>query len=35
MHLSVQKLWGLGWRPELNSEGAVRKAVRELLDDGA
>ncbi len=31
MHLSVTKLKGLGWKPKLNSEAAVRKAVKELL----
>ncbi len=31
MHLSVTKLQGLGWKPKLNSEAAVRKAAKELL----
>jgi UDP-glucose 4-epimerase len=31
MHLSIEKLQKLGWTPKLNSEGAVRKAARELL----
>lgn len=32
MLLSVEKLKSLGWRPRFNSEEAVRKAVRDLLD---
>jgi UDP-glucose 4-epimerase len=31
MHLSVEKLLKLGWRPNLNSEEAIRKATKELL----
>ena len=31
MLLSIEKLKALGWRPRLNSEQAVRKAVREML----
>jgi len=31
MHLSVEKLQRLGWKPKLNSEEAVRVATRELL----
>jgi UDP-glucose 4-epimerase len=31
MHLSVQKLMKLGWRPRLNSEEAIRVAAKELL----
>lgn len=31
MHLSVQKLQSLGWRPRLNSEGAIRLATKEAL----
>lgn len=31
MLLSVDKLLGLGWRPRLNSEEAVRRSCRELL----
>ncbi len=31
MHLSVTKLQGLGWKPKLKSEEAVRKAAKELL----
>jgi UDP-glucose 4-epimerase len=31
MLLSVEKIKKLGWRPKLNSEQAVRKAVREML----
>jgi len=32
MQLSVEKLMGLGWKPALNSEGAVRLGCRELLE---
>ena len=35
MHLSVEKLQNLGWRPKLNSEGAVRHAAREGLSNKA
>jgi len=35
MHLSVEKLHNLGWRPKLNSEGAVRHAAREGLSNKA
>jgi UDP-glucose 4-epimerase len=31
MLLSIEKLQNLGWKPKLNSEGAVRKAAKELL----
>jgi len=31
MHLSVQKLLDLGWKPTLASEGAVRLSCEELL----
>jgi UDP-glucose 4-epimerase len=31
MHLSVEKLQTLGWRPNLNSEEAIRLATKELL----
>ena len=31
MHLSVEKLQNLGWRPGLNSEGAIRLATKETL----
>lgn len=31
MQLSIEKLRKLGWNPKLNSEGAVRKAAKELL----
>jgi UDP-glucose 4-epimerase len=31
MHLSVEKLMGLGWKPRLNSEGAVRLGCSEYL----
>jgi len=33
MHLSVDKLMKLGWKPKYDSEGAVRLAVRELLKE--
>ena len=33
MLLSIEKLKSMGWRPRYNSEQAVRKAVRELLED--
>ncbi len=33
MHLSVDKLMKLGWKPKYNSEGAVRLAVKELLKE--
>lgn len=32
MRLSIEKLQKLGWSPKLNSEGAVRRAAKELLD---
>ena len=31
MQLSVEKLMGLGWKPTLNSEEAIRQSCRELL----
>jgi len=31
MHLSIEKLQRLGWKPALNSEAAVRKAAKALL----
>ncbi len=31
MHLSIEKLRKLGWTPKLGSEGAMRRAARELL----
>ena len=31
MHLSVDKLMSLGWRPRLNSEKAIRRAMLELV----
>ncbi len=34
MLLSIEKLKSLGWKPRYNSEEAVRKAVRDLLDEG-
>jgi len=33
MLLSIEKLKSMGWRPRYNSEQAVRKAVRDLLED--
>ncbi len=33
MLLSVEKLKSLGWRPRFGSEEAVRRAVRDLLDE--
>ena len=33
MHLSVDKLMKLGWKPKYDSEGAVRLAVKELLKE--
>lgn len=33
MLLSIEKLKKLGWRPNYSSEAAVRKAVRDLLDE--
>ncbi len=33
MLLSIEKLKSLGWKPRYNSEQAVRKAVRDLLDE--
>jgi UDP-glucose 4-epimerase len=35
MHLSVEKLRGLGWQPKLNSEQAIRRATREFLRNAA
>ncbi|WP_276257864.1 NAD-dependent epimerase/dehydratase family protein [Haloglomus litoreum] len=34
MRLSVEKLAGLGWEPPGSSDDAVRRATRELLDEG-
>jgi len=34
MLLSIEKLKSLGWRPRYSSEEAVRRAVRDLLDEG-
>jgi UDP-glucose 4-epimerase len=31
MQLSVEKLMGLGWKPTLNSEEAIRLSCREIL----
>ena len=31
MQLSIEKLQGLGWQPEFNSEEAVRLATKEML----
>lgn len=33
MHLSISKLKSLGWKPRLNSEEAVRKAVNDLKEE--
>jgi len=33
MQLDVSRIEGLGWRPRLGSEGAVRRATRELLGE--
>ncbi|MFN3384864.1 MAG: UDP-glucose 4-epimerase, partial [Archaeoglobaceae archaeon] len=33
MLLSIEKLKKLGWKPKYNSEMAVRKATRDLLDE--
>lgn len=33
MRLSIEKLTALGWEPELESEGAVRRATLELSDE--
>jgi len=33
MRLSIEKLSALGWRPDLSSDDAVRRATRELLAD--
>jgi len=33
MLLSIEKLKSMGWRPKYNSEQAVRKTVRDLLED--
>lgn len=33
MRLSIEKLNALGWEPEHESDAAVRKATRELIDD--
>ena len=35
MHLSVEKLMELGWRPKFNSEQAIRMATNELLTKAA
>jgi UDP-glucose 4-epimerase len=35
MHLSVEKLRKLGWRPKLNSEQAIRVATKEFLANAA
>jgi len=34
MQLSIEKLQSLGWKPKYDSEGAVQKAVRELMNQG-
>jgi len=33
MHLSVERLMGLGWKPTLTSEEAIRLGCRELLNE--
>ena len=33
MRLSVDKLLKIGWRPKLNSEEAIRRATKELLEE--
>jgi len=33
MRLSIEKLSAVGWTPEMSSEDAVRRAVRELLEE--
>jgi len=33
MQLDISRIEGLGWRPRLGSEGAVRRAARELLGE--
>jgi UDP-glucose 4-epimerase len=33
MRLSVEKLMGLGWKPRLNSEEAIRLGCREILKE--
>jgi len=33
MLLSIEKLKSIGWKPKYNSEQAVRKAVRDLLEE--
>jgi UDP-glucose 4-epimerase len=33
MQLDVSRIEGLGWRPRLGSEGAVRRATKELLGE--
>jgi UDP-glucose 4-epimerase len=35
MQLSIEKLQSLGWKPKYDSEEAVQKAVRELMNQGA
>ncbi len=34
MLLSIEKLRKMGWMPKYSSEEAVRKTVRDLLDEG-
>jgi len=33
MLLDISKLKGLGWKPKLNSEQAIRKAAKHLITD--
>jgi len=33
MHLDTGKLKTLGWKPKLNSEQAVRKAIKHLVTE--
>ncbi|MGD8545523.1 MAG: NAD-dependent epimerase/dehydratase family protein, partial [Candidatus Bathyarchaeota archaeon] len=32
MKLAIERITNLGWRPTLNSEGAIRQSCRELLE---
>lgn len=34
MRLSIEKLSALGWEPSESSDDAVRRATRQLLDEG-
>lgn len=35
MHLSIEKLSALGWKPEMESDEAVQRATRELIEEMA